>query len=161
MITSSRQVGGVTIVDISGRIVLGEESGALRELVRDLLTKGHKKVLFNLGDVNYIDSSGLGCLVSALGSLRRQQGELKLLNLTNKVHDLMQITKLYTVFDIMDDEAVAVKSFGQSAAATGIKKTLRLILERAQKAYRLMRPQSFIPEKLPMCPVPDLAAVFE
>jgi len=120
MIKSSRQVGGVTIVDISGRIVLGEESGALRELVRDLLSKGHKKVLFNLGDVNYIDSSGLGGLVSAFTSLRRQQGELKLLNLTNKVHDLMQITKLYTVFDIMDDEAVAVKSFGQSAAATAV-----------------------------------------
>jgi anti-sigma B factor antagonist len=118
--TSIRQVGGVTIVDVSGRIVLGEESGALRELVRDLLSKGHRKVLFNLGDVNYIDSWGLGCLVSAFTSLRRQQGELKLLNLTNKVRDLMQITKLYTVFDIMDDEAVAVKSFGQSAAATAV-----------------------------------------
>jgi anti-sigma B factor antagonist len=120
MTTSIRQVGGVTIVDISGRIVLGEESGALRELVRDLLSKGHKKVLLNLGNVNYIDSSGLGCLVSAFTSLRSQQGELKLLNLTNKVRDLMQITKLYTVFDIMDDEAVAVKSFGQSAAATAV-----------------------------------------
>src|SRR5713101_4361395 len=119
MMTSSRQVGGVTIVDISGRIVLGEESGALRELIRDLLTKGHKKVLLNLGDVNYIDSSGLGCLVSAFTTLRKQQGEMKLLNLTNKVHDVMQITKLYTVFDIMDDEAVGVKSFDQSTAATG------------------------------------------
>jgi anti-sigma B factor antagonist len=120
MTTSIRQVGGVTIVDVSGRIVLGEESGALRELVRDLLSKGHKKVLFNLGNVNYIDSSGLGCLVSAFTSLRRQQGALKLLNLTNKVRDLMQITKLCTVFDIMDDEAVAVKSFGHSAAATAV-----------------------------------------
>jgi len=112
----TRQVGGVTIVDISGRIVLGEESAALRDLVRDLLSKGHKKILFNLGDVNYIDSSGLGHLVSALTSVRKQEGELKLLNLTNKVHDVMQITRLYTVFDIMDDEAAAVKSFGQSAA---------------------------------------------
>jgi anti-sigma B factor antagonist len=119
MTTSTRQVGGVTIVDISGRIVLGEESAALRELVRDLLNKGHKKILLNLGDVNYIDSSGLGHLVSAFTSVRKQDGELKLLNLTNKVHDLMQITRLYTVFDIMDDEAVAVKSFTQSAAATG------------------------------------------
>jgi anti-sigma B factor antagonist len=119
MITSTRQVAGVTIVDITGRIVLGEESGALRELVRDLLSKGHKKILLNLGDVNYIDSSGLGNLVGAFTSVRKQQGEMKLLNLTNKVHDLMQITKLYTVFDIMDDEAVAVNSFGQSAAATG------------------------------------------
>ena len=119
MTTSTRQAGGVTIVDISGRIVLGEESAALRELVCDLLSKGHKKILFNLGDVNYIDSSGLGHLVSAFTSVRKQEGELKLLKLTNKVHDLMQITKLYTVFDIMDDESVAVKSFGQSATTTG------------------------------------------
>ena len=119
MTTSTRQAGGVTIVDISGRIVLGEESAALRELVRDLLSKGHKKILFNLGDVTYIDSSGLGHLVSAFTSVRKQEGELKLLNLTNKVHDLMQITRLYTVFDIMEDEAAAVKSFDQSAAASG------------------------------------------
>lgn len=119
MTTSTRQVGGVTIVDISGRIVLGEESAALRDLVSDLLSKGQKKILFNLRDVTYIDSSGLGHLVSAFTSVRRQGGELKLLNLTNKVHDVMQITRLYTVFDIMDDEAAAVKSFGQSQAATG------------------------------------------
>jgi anti-sigma B factor antagonist len=119
MTTSTRQVGGVTIVDISGRIQLGQESAALRDLVCDLLSKGHKKILFNLGDVNYIDSSGLGHLVSAFTSVRRQGGELKLLNLSKNVHNVMQITKLYTVFDIMDNEAVAVKSFGQSAAATG------------------------------------------
>jgi len=119
MTTSTRQVGGVTIVDVSGRIVLGEECSALRELVCDLLSKGQKKILFNLGDVNYIDSSGLGHLVSAFTSVRKREGKLKLLNLTNKVHDLMQITRLYTVFDIMDDEAVAIKSFAQSAAASG------------------------------------------
>jgi anti-sigma B factor antagonist len=118
MTTSTRQVGGVTIVDMRGRIVLGEESAALRELVCDLLSKGHKKILLNLRDVNYIDSSGLGNLVSAFASVRKQEGELKLLNLTNKVHDVMQITRLYTVFDILEDEALAVKSFGQSAAAT-------------------------------------------
>jgi anti-sigma B factor antagonist len=118
MTTSIRQVGGVTIADISGRIVLGEESAALRELVGDLLSKGHKKILLNLGDVTYIDSTGLGALVSASTSVRRQGGELKLLNLTNKVEDLMQITKLYTVFDVMDDEAVGIKSFGQSIAAS-------------------------------------------
>src|SRR5438105_3076593 len=100
MTTNIRQVGGVTIVDISGRIVLGEESAALRDLVCDLLSKGHKKILFNLGDVNYIDSSGLGHLVSAFTSARKQEGELKLLNLTNKVHHVLQITRLYTVFDI-------------------------------------------------------------
>jgi len=117
MTTSIRQVGGVTIADISGRIVLGEESAALRELVGDLLSKGHKKILLNLGNVTYIDSTGLGSLVSAFTSVRKQGGELKLLNLTNKVEDVMQITKLYTVFDVMDDEAVGVKSFGQSTAA--------------------------------------------
>jgi anti-sigma B factor antagonist len=118
MTVNTRQVSGVTIVDISGRIVLGEESAALRELVCDLLTKEHKNILFNLGDVNYIDSSGLGNLVGAFTSVRKQGGELKLLNLTNKVHDLMQITRLYTVFEIMDDETVAVKSFAQSSTAT-------------------------------------------
>jgi anti-sigma B factor antagonist len=106
-------------VDIRGRIVLGEESAALRNLVCELLSMGHKNILFNLADVNYIDSSGLGNMVGSFTSVRKQGGELKLLNLTNKVHDLMQITRLYTVFDIMDDEAVAVKSFGQSAATTG------------------------------------------
>ena len=118
MTTSIRQVGGVTIVDISGRIVLGEESAALRDLVCDLLSKGHKKILFNLGDVNYIDSSGLGHLVSAFTSVRNHGGELKLLNLSNNIQNLMQITRLYTVFEIMDNEAAAVKSFSQSAGAT-------------------------------------------
>jgi anti-sigma B factor antagonist len=117
MTTSTRQVGGVTIVDIKGRIVLGEESASVRDLVCDLLSKGHKEILLNLGAVDYIDSMGLGSLVGAFASVRKQGGELKLLNLTNKVTDLMQITRLYTVFDIMNDEAVGVKSFGQSTAA--------------------------------------------
>jgi anti-sigma B factor antagonist len=83
----------------------------LRETVKDLLAKGHKKILLNLGDVSYIDSSGIGELVSAYTSVRNQGGELKLLKLTKKVHDLLQITKLYTVFDIKDDEASAVQAF--------------------------------------------------
>jgi anti-sigma B factor antagonist len=119
MTASTRHAGSVTIVDITGRIVLGEESAALRELVCDLLSKGYNKILFNLGEVDYIDSAGLGHLVSAFTSVRKQGGELKLLNLTNKVHDVLQITRLYTVFDVMEDEAAALKSFGQSAAATG------------------------------------------
>ena len=86
--------------------------------VCDLLSKGQKQILLNLGDVHYIDSSGLGTLVSAFTSVRKQGGELKLVNLTNKVRDLMQITKLYTVFDITNDEAAAVRSFAQPAAAT-------------------------------------------
>jgi anti-sigma B factor antagonist len=118
MTTSIRQVGAVTIVDISGRIVLGEESAALRDLASELLKQGHKQILFNLSDVNYIDSAGLGSLVAAFTSVRKQQGELKLLNLTNKVHDVMQITKLYTVFDILNSETEGVKSFGQSTAVT-------------------------------------------
>jgi anti-sigma B factor antagonist len=118
MTTNIRKVRDVTVVDISGRIVLGEESAALRELVCDLLSKEHRKILFNLAQVNYIDSAGLGSLVAAFTSVRKQTGELKLLNLTNKVQDVMQITKLYTVFDIMNDEAEAIKSFGQSTAAT-------------------------------------------
>ncbi|MGB7464808.1 MAG: STAS domain-containing protein [Candidatus Acidiferrum sp.] len=118
MTASTRQVGGVTVVDISGRIELGEESAAVRDLVSKLLSNGHKQILLNLGDVNYIDSSGLGALVSSFTSARKQGGELKLLNLTDRVTDLMQMTKLYTIFDVREDEAVAVKSFGQSTAAT-------------------------------------------
>ncbi len=111
MKANNRQVNGVTIVDMSGRITLGEGSVILREAVKDLLAKGQKKILLNLGDVSYIDSSGIGELVSAFTSVRREGGELKLLKLTKKVHDLLQITKLYTVFDIKDDETAAVKSF--------------------------------------------------
>jgi anti-sigma B factor antagonist len=109
--TTTRAVGNVTVVDISGRIVLGSESASLRSLVSELLVNGHNKILLNLAEVNYIDSSGLGHLVSAFTTVRKHEGELKLLKLTNKVHDLMQITKLYTVFDIRDDETEAVKSF--------------------------------------------------
>lgn len=111
MKANSRQVNGVVVVDMSGRITLGEGSVVLRDAVRDLLGKGEKKILLNLGDVTYIDSSGIGELVSAFTSTRNQQGQLKLLKLTKKVHDLLQITKLYTVFDIYDDEAAAIASF--------------------------------------------------
>ncbi|HET8636845.1 MAG TPA: STAS domain-containing protein [Acidobacteriaceae bacterium] len=113
MKVSSRQVDGVTILDLSGRITLGEGSVQLRDAVRDLLAKGQKHILLNLGDVNYIDSSGIGELVSAYTTARNQGGELKLLNLTKKVHDLLQITKLYTVFDVKDDEASAISSFSK------------------------------------------------
>jgi anti-sigma B factor antagonist len=114
MKASTRQVDGVTILDLSGRITLGEGSVQLRDAVRDLLGKSSKKILLNLGDVNYIDSSGIGELVSAYTTVRNQGGDLKLLNLTKKVHDLLQITKLYTVFDIKDDEASAVASFARA-----------------------------------------------
>ena len=108
---STRQIDGITIVDCSGRITLGEGSVTLRDTIGQLLSKDQKKILLNLGDVNYIDSSGIGELVSAYTTVRKQGGDLKLLNLTKKVHDLLQITKLYTVFDVKEDEAAAVKSF--------------------------------------------------
>jgi anti-sigma B factor antagonist len=111
MKTSTRQVDGVTIVDCSGRITLGEGSITIRDTVRELLSKGQKKILLNLGEVSYIDSSGIGELVSAFTTVRNQGGDLKLLKLTKKVHDLLQITKLYTVFDVKDDETAAVKAF--------------------------------------------------
>jgi anti-sigma B factor antagonist len=113
MKVSNRQVDGVTIVDMSGRITLGEGSVVLRDSIRDLISKEQKKILLNLGDVTYIDSSGIGELVSAFTAVRREGGELKLLKLTKKVHDLLQITKLYTVFDIKDDEAAAIQSFAK------------------------------------------------
>jgi len=109
-----RQVDSVMVVDVSGRITLGEGCSQLRELIRDQLTKGNKRVLINLADVTYIDSSGIGELVSAYTAVSNQGGQLKLLNLTKKVHDLLQITKLYTVFDIHDDEAKAIGSFEKS-----------------------------------------------
>lgn len=111
MTASTRLVGGVTIVDLSGRIVLGDGSAGLRDLVHKLVNEGNKKILLNLSNVDYIDSSGLGELVSAFTSMRSQDSELKLFNLTKRVRALLQITKLYTVFDITDDEATSVKSF--------------------------------------------------
>ena len=108
----TRQVDSVSVVDLSGRITLGEGCSQLRELIRDLLAKGHKKILLNLGEVTYIDSSGIGELVSGFTAVSNQGGQLKLLNLTKKVQDLLQITKLLTVFDVHDDETKAIASFG-------------------------------------------------
>ena len=111
MKANSRQVDGVTILDLSGRITLGEGSVALRDSLHDLAAQGKKRILLNLADVNYIDSSGLGALVSGYTSITGQGGQVKLLNLTKKVHDLLQITKLITVFEVHEDEAAAIKSF--------------------------------------------------
>jgi anti-sigma B factor antagonist len=108
---ASREVDGVTVLDLSGRITLGEGSVQLRDAIRGLIGQGKKNVLLNMGEVSYIDSSGLGELVSAYTTAKNQQAEVKLLNLTRKVHDLLQLTKLYTVFDIKDDEASAIASF--------------------------------------------------
>ena len=108
---TAREIRGVTVVDVSGRITLGEGSAMLREMVRDLMGKGQLKLVLNLGDVTYIDSSGIGELVSGFTTVKNHGGELKLLNLTKKVHDLLQITKLYTVFDVHNDEGTALGSF--------------------------------------------------
>ncbi len=108
---ATREVDGVVVLDLSGRITLGEGSVQLRDAIRGLIGKGKKNVLLNMGEVNYIDSSGLGELVSAYTTAKNQQAEVKLLKLTRKVHDLLQLTKLYTVFDIKDDEASAIASF--------------------------------------------------
>jgi anti-sigma B factor antagonist len=109
--STARETGGAAVIDISGRITLGEGSAMLREMIRDLLIKGQKKIVLNLAEVNYIDSSGIGELVSGYTAVRNQGGELKLLHLTRKVHDLLQITKLYTVFDVHSDEQAAISSF--------------------------------------------------
>jgi anti-sigma B factor antagonist len=108
---TTRQVGDVTAIDVSGRITLGEGSAALREALRDLVGKGQKKILLNLGDVSYIDSSGIGELVSGFTTVTNSGGNLKLLNLNKRVKDLLQITKLYTVFEVHEDEAAAIRSF--------------------------------------------------
>jgi anti-sigma B factor antagonist len=98
-------------VDVAGRITLGEGSSALRDLMREMVGKGQKKILLNLGDVSYIDSSGIGELVSGFTTVTNNGGELKLLNLNKRVKDLLQITKLYTVFDVHEDEAGAIRAF--------------------------------------------------
>jgi anti-sigma B factor antagonist len=106
-----RDAGPVTVVDIGGRITLGEGSALLRKTIRELLEEKRTKVLLNLADVNYIDSSGIGELVSAFTAVRKSEGDLKLLHLTKKVHDLLQLTKLFTVFEVYSDEPTALRSF--------------------------------------------------
>ena len=108
---STRKVGEVTVVDASGRITLGDGASTFRDTVRELVGAGNKKLLINMAEVSYIDSSGIGELVSGFTTVTGQGGQMKLLKLTNRVKDLLQITKLYTVFEVSDDEAAAVASF--------------------------------------------------
>jgi anti-sigma B factor antagonist len=107
----TREVSHVTILDVKGRVVLGDEIGELRDAVRRLISEGKKKIILNLSGVDYIDSSGVGELVSSYTTVRNAGGELKLLNLSQKVRDILNVTKLYTVFDVRTDEFTAVKSF--------------------------------------------------
>ena len=108
---TNREVGDVAVADFSGKITLGEGSSTLRRTIRELVEQGQRKILLNLSDVGYIDSSGIGELVSAHSTVRRVNGELKILNLTKRVHDILQITRLFTVFDVQSDEDAAVRSF--------------------------------------------------
>jgi anti-sigma B factor antagonist len=112
-----RHSGNVAIVDLSGRITLGEGSGLLRSTIKDLVAAGQNKILLNLKDVGYIDSAGLGEMVGSYASVTNQGGSIKLLNVQSKVGDLLQITKLFTVFASYTDEAEAVASFGAAAGA--------------------------------------------
>jgi anti-sigma B factor antagonist len=106
-----RESGEVAVIDFSGRITLGEGSATLRRMIRELIDSGHRKILLNLSDVDYIDSSGIGEMVAAYTTVRTENGELKIVNLTKRVHDLLQITRLFTIFDVQPDEATALRNF--------------------------------------------------
>ena len=114
---STRQSGGVTIVDLSGKIALGESNRALHEAIKNLIDEGNKNILLNLAKVTLIDSSGLGELVAGYASAERNGGAMKLANLSDRFIQLIHITKLYTVFDVYDNEADALASFGAASEA--------------------------------------------
>jgi len=116
MTTSTRHVGGITVVDIGGRIILGKESASVRDMIHDLLSKGHKQILLNLGAVDFIDSWASVPWSMPSRPCANRGGELKLFNLQEKVAHVMQITKLYTVLDILNDETAAVKTFSQATS---------------------------------------------
>ncbi|HUJ31721.1 MAG TPA: STAS domain-containing protein [Candidatus Acidoferrum sp.] len=110
---TDRDVNGVTALEIEGRIVLGEESNSFREKVKSLLAAGKKKIVLNMANVSYIDSAGLGTLVATFHSARSQGATLKLANLGAKFKEVLQVTKLMTVFDTYESETAAIQSFGQ------------------------------------------------
>jgi anti-sigma B factor antagonist len=111
LVGTCRDSSGVAVIDFSGRITLGEGSKLLREMIKEQTARGQKKILLNLADVDYIDSAGIGELVSGYTTVQNANGEMKLLNLTKRVRDLLQITRLYTVFDVQDEEWTAIHSF--------------------------------------------------
>ncbi|HKY44125.1 MAG TPA: STAS domain-containing protein, partial [Pyrinomonadaceae bacterium] len=108
---NERQAGDVTVLDMSGKITIGEGSVALRAAIRRLLEEGKKRILLNLAGISYVDSSGIGELVSSYTAINKEGGQLKLLNLTQKIQDLLTITKLLTVFDVYDNETEALNSY--------------------------------------------------
>ena len=111
-----KMMDGVLILDVRGQITLGEETGALREKVKSLITAGHTRMIIDLAEVNYIDSAGLATLVWVFTSARKQGGDVKLLRLTKRVHDLLQITRLSTVFDVFDTLEAAHRAFAAPPA---------------------------------------------
>jgi anti-sigma B factor antagonist len=115
---TNREVGGVSVVELDGRIVLGEESNSLREKLKSLIAEGKKKIVLNMANITYIDSTGLGTLVAGHVSARSQRASVRLCHLGQKFHEVLQITKLLTVFDVYDTEAAAVSSFQSSLAAS-------------------------------------------
>lgn len=108
---NTREVNGIILIDLTGQITIGEASAAIRDEIRDQLGQKFNRIILNLANVTYIDSAGLGELTAAYTSVKNRGGVLKLLSLTNRVRDLMQITKLYTVFDVFDNEKAALASF--------------------------------------------------
>ena len=115
---TTRQKGDVTIVDIGGKLTMGEGASALRAKVRELVAGGSRRIVLNMADVTYMDSSGLGELIAAHTTVSTAGGEIKLLSLAKRVHDLLKLTKLYTVFESFEDEAAAVGSFAAAADAS-------------------------------------------
>jgi anti-sigma B factor antagonist len=113
---TSKEVDGVSVLGLNGRIILGEESSSLRERVKNLIAEGRKKIVLNMADVTYIDSAGLGILVAAHVSAKNNGAALHLSNLGNKFHDVLQLTRLLTVFSVYETEADAIRSFGRAAA---------------------------------------------
>lgn len=106
-----RVIDGVSVLDLSGKIVLGEGDLQVKDRIKDLLAEGQKQILLNLGEVSYVDSAGLGALISSYTTVKREGGQLKLVNLTKRIQDLLAITKLITVFDCFDGEKEALASY--------------------------------------------------
>lgn len=115
---TNSEVDGVSVVELDGRIVLGEESNSLREKIKSLIAEGKKKIVLNMANIKYIDSAGLGTLVAAHLSAKTQGASVRLCHLGNKFHEVLQMTKLLTIFDVYDTEAAAVSSFQSFAAAS-------------------------------------------
>jgi anti-sigma B factor antagonist len=117
---TNKEVDGVSLVALDGRIVLGEESTQLREKVKSLIVEGKKKIVLNMANVKYIDSAGLGILVAAHVSAKTQGASLHLCNLGDKFHDVLQLTRLLTVFNVFDNESEAIRSFGPNALTAAV-----------------------------------------